>query len=59
MTSFDEKVRSGLSADDEAFLKRLDSEPGLFEQMGATFSGSMKLWTAFAAVLGFVFFGGG
>ena len=51
MTDFDDRLRTDLSADDEAFLNSLDDEPGLFAQMGATFHGPMKYWT----VLVFVF----
>lgn len=56
MSGFDDRLRAGLSADDEAFLKSLDDEPGLFAQLGSAFAGSMKAWTAFAFVLSFVFF---
>ncbi len=57
MTTFDDQLRSALSADDEAFLKNLEEDRGLFEQMGETFSGPMKYWTAFAFALSLAFFG--
>lgn len=56
MSTFDDRLRDGLSADDEAFLKSLDDEPGLFAQLGAAFAGSMKAWTVFAFVFSFGLF---
>lgn len=56
MSAIDDRLRSGLAADDEAFLKSLDDEPGLFEQMGATLHGSMKYWTALVLVFTFLIF---
>ncbi|MEL6323258.1 MAG: DUF6768 family protein [Pseudomonadota bacterium] len=57
MTQFDETLRDALSADDKDFLKTLENDQGMFEQMGATFVGPMKYWTAFAFVLSLIFFG--
>ncbi|RIJ24155.1 hypothetical protein D1224_07915 [Henriciella barbarensis] len=57
MTGIDEKIRQGMNEDDRAFLASLDAEPGLFQQMGAAFAGTMKLWTVFAVILSLVFFG--
>ena len=58
MTSFETRLKDSLSADDEAFLKNLEDGESLFGQLGATFTGPMKMWTGFAFVLGFVFFVG-
>ena len=44
MTEFDDKLRAALDADDEAFLKELDSERGLFAQIGDTLSGPLGGW---------------
>lgn len=51
MTDFDARVKQVLSEDDEAFLKTLDLEPGLFAQWGQTFQGPMKYWTLVANVV--------
>ena len=53
---FDKRLLGDLSADDEAFLARLDDDRGLYEQMADTFTGPLKLWTAFAFVLSLAFF---
>ena len=53
---FDDRLRTALDADDEAFLKRLDDEPGLLRQFGDAFAGSMKFWTGFAFFLSFTMF---
>lgn len=57
MTSFDDRLAQGLSADDEAFLKDLENGDGIFTQLGATFSGPLKAVTAFGFILTFVMFG--
>ena len=41
MTSVDDRIRAALSAEDEAFLKGLDDERGLFAQIGASFHGTI------------------
>lgn len=56
MNDFNDELRDGLSSVDEAFLRSLDNEPGMFAQMGAAFSGAMKFWTAFAFALSLTFF---
>jgi len=56
MTNIDERISAGLSADDQAFLNDLESGQGLFEQVGATFSGPMKFWVGFAFVFSFAMF---
>lgn len=57
MNTFDDRLRGALSADDAEFLKNLEDDRGLFAQMGATFEGPLKYWTAFAFVLSVTFFG--
>ena len=56
MTSFEDRLMTSLSADDEAFLKELEDDVGLFQQMGMTFSGPLRYWTAFAFVISFAIF---
>ena len=48
---------TSLSADDEAFLKEIEQDVGLFQQMGMTFTGPLKYWTAFAFVFSLFFLG--
>ena len=57
MSSFEDRLMTSLSADDEAFLKELEDDVGLFQQMGMTFSGPLRYWTAFAFVFSLFFFG--
>ena len=44
MTEVDNRLRAALDADDEAFLSELDSERGLFAQVGDTLSGPLGGW---------------
>jgi hypothetical protein len=44
MTQFDDKMKAALDADDEAFLRELDAEHGLFAQMGDTIKGPLGGW---------------
>lgn len=57
MSSFEDRLLTSLNADDEAFLKQLEDDTGLFQQMGMTFSGPLRYWTAFAFVFSLAFFG--
>ena len=57
MSTFEDRLLTSLNADDEAFLKELEQDVGLFQQMGMTFSGPLRYWTAFAFVFSFFFFG--
>ena len=41
MTDFDEKLKTSLSADDEAFLKDLEGESNVFSLIASTFQGPM------------------
>ena len=62
MTAIDDRLRSALDADDEAFLKELDSDHrGLFAQMGDTLSGPLGGWAKLVFVImfpmtGFLFY---
>ncbi len=56
MTEFDDRLKAGMSADDQAFLNDLEGDDGMFVQMGATFSGPMRFWVFYAAILSFVLF---
>lgn len=56
MTSFDDRIHAGLSRDDESFLSDLEGNRGLFTQLGATFTGPMKYWTAIVTVVTFLVF---
>ena len=51
MTQFDDKVKAALDADDEAFLRELDAERGLFAQVGDTMKGPLGGWAAMAFFL--------
>ncbi|MEE4537566.1 MAG: DUF6768 family protein [Erythrobacter sp.] len=58
MTDTDDTIRDALSADDRAFLDNLESERGLFAQLGDSLGGTLGGWAklvfAIAAVLGLV-----
>ena len=61
MTRFDDRVKAALDADDEAFLRKLDSERGLFAQMGDTMKGPLGGWATLTFFMtfpmaGFMFF---
>ncbi|NQY15683.1 MAG: hypothetical protein HRT81_17800 [Henriciella sp.] len=56
MSTFEDRLMSSLNADDEAFLKELEDDVGLFQQMGMTFSGPLKYWTAGAFLMSFAIF---
>ncbi len=56
MSQFETRLQKVLDQDDQAFLASLEQEQGLFEQMGSTFSGPLRYWTAFAFVISFSFF---
>lgn len=45
MTDFDKRLRDSLSREDEAFLRDLEDQRGMFEQLGAAFHGPMRFWT--------------
>ncbi|MGP1352006.1 MAG: DUF6768 family protein [Parasphingopyxis sp.] len=54
MTEFDDRLRAALDADDEAFLKELDSERGLFAQIGDTLTGPLGGWAKLVFVIAFL-----
>ncbi len=56
MDTYDKRILEGLNDDDQAFLKNLEDNRGLFTQMFATFDGPLKYWTAFVFVMTFAFF---
>ena len=51
MTEFDDRLKRALDADDEAFLRELDAERGLFAQVGDTMKGPLGGWAAMAFVM--------
>lgn len=56
MSDYDLRMRDGLTAEDEAFLKDLEDKRGLFDQIGDTFNGPQGGWTVFAWILSLAFF---
>ncbi len=56
MTHTDDTIRGALSADDRAFLDNLESERGLFTQIGDSLGGTLGGWAklvfAIAVLLG-------
>lgn len=60
MTEFDNRLRAALDADDEAFLKELETDRGMFTQIGDTLSGPLGGWAklifAIAFILGIALF---
>ena len=50
MTGFDDRLKQALDADDEAFLRELDRERGLFAQIGDTMNGPLGGWARLVAV---------
>jgi hypothetical protein len=54
MTEIDDRIRTGLDADDRAFLASLDHRRGLFAQMGDSFSGPLGGWAKLVFALTFV-----
>lgn len=58
MSDFSKTLNQALTEDEESFLRRLEDEPGLFEQVGNAFQGKLKFWTAYAFVMSFIIFFG-
>jgi hypothetical protein len=56
MSDFNTTLREAMTEDDEAFLRRLEDEPGLFQQVANAFQGKLKFWVAYAFVMSFVIF---
>ena len=57
MTDIEHKLRAALAADDEAFLRSLEHEPGMMEQFGAMFRGPLRTMTILAVALTAIFGG--
>ncbi|WP_420430444.1 DUF6768 family protein [Hyphobacterium sp.] len=57
MSDFNTTLNQALTEDEESFLRRLDDEPGLFEQMGNAFQGKLRFWTVYLFVMSFTLFG--
>lgn len=51
MTSIDDRIASALDEDDKAFLDSLESDRGLFRQLGDSWRGPMGGWAKFAFAL--------
>ena len=51
MNNNDQRIAAALDADDHAFLASLDSDRGMFQQIGDSWKGPLGSW----AKLGFVF----
>lgn len=51
MTEFEDRIRASLSEEDEAFLRKLQTERGLFAQIGEMFRGPMRWLTVAVNVL--------
>jgi hypothetical protein len=49
MTRIDTALKGALDADDEAFLRQLDSDRGLFAQIGDTMKGPLGGWAKLVA----------
>lgn len=57
MTNIDQAIRDALSAEDRAFLERLEQEPPLHQQIGEMFRGRMRWLNIGGGILAFVLFG--
>lgn len=53
MTAIDDRLSAALDADDEAFLRELDKERGMFAQFGDTLNGPLAGWTKLAFAMTF------
>ncbi|WP_114952033.1 DUF6768 family protein [Sphingosinicella terrae] len=53
MTRFDDRVKAALDADDEAFLRELDAQRGLFGQIGDTMKGPLGGWATLIFLMTF------
>jgi hypothetical protein len=54
MTDIDKAIRSGLDADDRAFLASLDDDRGLFRQLGDSLGGPLGGWAKVVFAMTFV-----
>ncbi len=55
MTQIDDRIRAALDEDDKAFLASLESDRGLFRQLGDSWQGPMGGWAKFAFAISVVF----
>ena len=55
MTQIDDRIRAALDEDDKAFLSSLESDRGLFRQLGDSWQGPMGGWAKFAFAISVVF----
>lgn len=51
MNSPDERITAALDQDDHAFLASLDSNRGMFQQIGDSFRGPLGWWARFAFLI--------
>ena len=54
MTNPDERITAALDQDDHAFLASLDSNRGMFQQIGDSMQGPLGWWARFAFVIAIV-----
>lgn len=57
MTDIDDRIRGALDEDDKAFLDSLETERGLFRQIGDSWRGPMGGWAKLAFAMSLVFGG--
>ena len=55
MTDINDRIRDALDEDDKAFLESLETERGLFRQIGDSWKGPMGGWAKFAFAMSVVF----
>lgn len=56
MDKFDQNLSAALSADDQEFLDDLENGRGLFDQLGATLQGPMRIWSYLITIVTFFVF---
>nr|WP_137676243.1 DUF6768 family protein [Parerythrobacter lutipelagi] len=54
MTQIDDRIHGVLDADDRAFLDSLETDRGMFRQIGDSMHGPLGRWAKFSFVLAFV-----
>ena len=55
MTDINDRIRDALDEDDKAFLESLETERGLFRQIGDSWKGPMGGWAKFAFAMSVLF----
>ena len=53
MTTIDDRIRGALDQDDKDFLDSLDTDRGMFKQIGDSMHGPLASWAKFSFVLAF------